>query len=90
MDLSSFLLAVRTDREPDWEEMEVTSRNQTDTDLEFTNVSYRDDDIKITVAKGRKKKWQWQQFRIASAGYEKPFGLLDIYYRYESGGRIKT
>lgn len=86
---SEYRVFVRSNREQEWRECRRTSRTGSTFDLEFRNLSYLTNDIVISVVPDRLKRWQWQQFRFESAGYCKPFGLLDLFYRYENGGNIK-
>lgn len=89
MGSSEYSVFVRSNREQEWRECRRTSRMGSTLDLEFRNLSYLTSDIVISVVPDRLKRWQWQQFRFESAGYCKPFGLLDLFYRYENGGNIK-
>lgn len=89
MGVSEYRAFVRSNREQEWKECRRTSRMGNMEDLEFGNMSYLTTDIVISVIPDRKKRWQWQQFRFESNGYCKPFGLLDMFYRYENGGNIK-
>lgn len=89
MGVSEYRAFVRSSREQEWKECRRTSRMGNMEDMEFGNMSYLTTDIVISVIPDRKKRWQWQQFRFESNGYCKPFGLLDMFYRYENGGNIK-
>ena len=89
MGISEYRVFIRSNREQEWRECRRTSRTGNMVDLEFGNLSYLTDDIVISVVPDRLKRWQWQQFRFESSGYCKPFGLLDLFYRYENGGNIK-
>lgn len=89
MGISEYRVFIRSNREQEWRECRRTSRTGNMVDLEFGNLSYLTNDIVISVVPERLKRWQWQQFRFESSGYCKPFGLLDLFYRYENGGNIK-
>ena len=89
MGISEYRVFIRSNREQEWRECRRTSRTGNMVDLEFGNLSYLTNDIVISVVPDRLKRWQWQQFRFESSGYCKPFGLLDLFYRYENGGNIK-
>lgn len=89
MGASEYNVFIRSNREQEWRECRRTSRTGNTVDLEFGNFSYLTNDIVISVVPDRLKRWQWQQFRFESGGFCKPFGLLDLFYRYENGGNIK-
>lgn len=89
MGISEYRAFIRSNREQEWRECRRTSRTGNMVDMEFGNLSYLTNDIVISVIPERLKRWQWQQFRFESNGYCKPFGLLDLFYRYENGGNIK-
>lgn len=89
MGISEYQVFVRSNREQVWKQCRVTSRTGNASDTEFPNMSYLTNDIIVSVIPDRMKRWQWQQFRFESNGYCKPFGLLDLFYRYENGGNVK-
>lgn len=89
MGISEYQVFVRSNREQVWKQCRVTSRTGNAIDTEFPNMSYLTNDIIVSVIPDRMKRWQWQQFRFESNGYCKPFGLLDLFYRYENGGNVK-
>lgn len=89
MGTSEYHVFVRSNREQVWKQCRVTSRTGNASDTEFPNMSYLTNDIIVSVIPDRMKRWQWQQFRFESNGYCKPFGILDLFYRYENGGNVK-
>lgn len=89
MGISEYQVFVRSNREQVWKQCRITSRTGNASDTEFPNMSYLTNDIIVSVIPDRMKRWQWQQFRFESNGYCKPFGLLDLFYRYENGGNVK-
>lgn len=89
MGTSEFRVYLRSNRERVWKECRKNSRGFDMAETEFSNMSFTSDEIAVSVIPDRMKRWQWQQFRFESAGYNKPFGLLDLFYRYENGGNVK-
>ncbi len=78
----------------------VTERNRVDCDrldappfsfgaLDFTSVSFYTGKNAVIVGKEKEKRWVEKQYVFRDGGFQRPFGVYSVAYRYRIAGRIR-
>ncbi len=85
-----FTARVRTNREG-WEDCDVLYSGRADySENDFAAFSFLGEEEQICCLREGKRRWVEKQLYFVSEEYQRPFGIVNIAYRYRITGRIRT
>lgn len=81
---------VRTDRD-DWEDCDVLYGGMSHYgEYDFSVTDFASGAVRMARIHEKKKHWTEKQYFFFSDGYQRPFGLVSVAYRYSVAGRIRV
>ncbi len=81
---------VRTDRTP-WHVCETVSSGCADFgDFDFSLLDFHNEEGITLPLREKEKRWCFKQYRFASSGIRRPFGLYALSYSYRLSGTLKN
>ena len=84
-----FSVLVRTDRTP-WRVCDTLAAGCADFgDFDFSLLDLHAEDAATIPLREKEKRWCFKQYRLASDGIRRPFGLYALAYSYRASGILK-
>lgn len=88
MDNGAFTMSVYTERVPTYREV-VTATPHNFYAADFGNTSYHTARSAVIVGREQEKRWVEKQYLFRDGGFQRPFGIYGVAYRYRIAGRIR-
>ena len=86
----AFTMSVYTERRPTYTGAEdVAAGPHSFYDIDFSNASFFTTKNTVIVGREHEKRWVEKQYLFRDGGFQKPFGVYGMVYRYRIAGRIR-